>query len=239
MGGQPGGSDDAVATVAVLSDDVRRSLYVYVRGASRPVTRSEAAVAVGVSGKLAAFHLEKLVASGLLRVHADRPAARLPRPGRAPKLYEPSDVEIRLNIPPREYDLMAEILLDAIRRRHRNARTSALRAARERGASIGREARRRVRAGRLGIERAMRLAREVLAAHGYEPTVAKASGQPNVRLRNCPFQRLVTTDRELVCGLNQSLIAGMLDGLGADRLEAVLAPEPGLCCVALRPAPRG
>jgi hypothetical protein len=31
------------------------------------------------------------------------------------------------------------------------------------------------------------------------------------------------------------LIGGLLDELGCDSLQAVLDPEPGLCCVKARP----
>jgi predicted ArsR family transcriptional regulator len=45
---------------------VRRSLYLYVAGQNRDVSRDEAAAAVGVTRGLAAFHLDKLVEEGLL-----------------------------------------------------------------------------------------------------------------------------------------------------------------------------
>ena len=67
----------AVAAIAALDDDVRRALYEHVRAAGVPVTREEAATAVGISRKLAAFHLDKLVELGVLRVRVragDRPA---------------------------------------------------------------------------------------------------------------------------------------------------------------------
>jgi predicted ArsR family transcriptional regulator len=228
------GGEEALTTVFVLADDVRRGLYGVVRRAGRPVSRDEAAAAVGISRKLAAFHLDKLVAAGLLRAHFARPSGGLRRPGRTPKLYEPSDVEVAVTIPARQYDLLAEILLDAVRSGNRDARAAVRRAARERGLRIGREARERLRPGRLGLERAMRLVEQVLAEHGYEP----ASAHRQLRLLNCPFHQLVANDRELVCGLNHALLQGVLEGLGADTLDAALAAEDGVCCVAIRPATR-
>ena len=58
----------------MLADDLRRRMYEFIRRADGPVSRDEAAAAVGISRKLAAFHLDKLVDAGLLE-------ARL-RPGR-------------------------------------------------------------------------------------------------------------------------------------------------------------
>jgi predicted ArsR family transcriptional regulator len=222
------GTDEALAAVFVLEDQVRRTLYGVVRCAGRPVRRDEAAEAVGISSKLAAFHLDKLVAAGLLRSHFARPHG-LRRPGRTPKLYEPSDVELGVTIPQRQYDVLAEILIDALGTGDSDARGAAHRVARERGMAIGQEARERLRPGCLGPERAGRLVREVLADHGYEPT----PGGAGLRLLNCPFHRLVSRDRELVCGLNHAFLEGVLYGLGAD----VLAPEEGTCCVAIRQTP--
>ena len=70
----------------------------------------------------------------------------------------------------------------------------------------------------------------VLADHRYEP---RRDGDARC-LSNCPFDRLAREHVELVCGMNLGLVAGVLDGLGCDTLEAVLDPEPDLCCVKVR-----
>ena len=48
-----------LSAIAVLADDLRRRMYEFIRRADGPVTRDEAAAAVGISRKLAAFHLDK------------------------------------------------------------------------------------------------------------------------------------------------------------------------------------
>jgi predicted ArsR family transcriptional regulator len=50
--------------LALLDEETRGRLYLFVRFQGRPVTRDEAAAHVGVSPRLAAFHLEKLVDAG-------------------------------------------------------------------------------------------------------------------------------------------------------------------------------
>src|SRR4051794_12089236 len=144
---------------------MRRELYDFVRRASGPVTRDEAAAHTGISRRLAAFHLDKLVRGGLLRAHTDRPAAGV---GRRPKVYEPQPGELSVSVPARQYDLLAELLVDAV-----TATTDAdgagqapgaavAEAARQRAGERGREAggraRSTARAGRLGPERALTLA---------------------------------------------------------------------------------
>ena len=61
---------------ALLDDPVRRKLYDYVVAQGREVSRSEAAEAVGIQRTLAAFHLDRLVETGLVDVTFRRPAGR-------------------------------------------------------------------------------------------------------------------------------------------------------------------
>lgn len=114
----PAGSDhlptaDALAAAGALSDELRRQMYAYIRQARRPVSREEAAERAGISRKLAAFHLDKLVEVGLLRAHYE-PIDGIRRVGRAPKLYEPTGAGLHISIPAREHDLLAGILVDAV-----------------------------------------------------------------------------------------------------------------------------
>ena len=237
----------AVAAVAALDDPVRAALYRHARGADGPVTREGAAAAVGISRKLAAFHLDKLVACGLLRspsaaapatVPATAPATAPARRGvgRAPKLYEPTD-GVSVQVPERDHALLAGSLVDAVldQREDESARAAALRVARERGRDLGAAERDRSRPGRLGAERALGLTREVLDRHGFEPS---RRGEC-VQLRNCPFHPLAARAPALVCGLNREFVAGLLDGLQASGVaEAALAPAAGRCCVEIRPRGR-
>lgn len=219
-----------VRAVAALDDELRRGMYAFIRSAGRPVTRDEAAESVGISRKLAAFHLDKLVDVGVLRARSGR-ATGVRKVGRAPKVYEPTDTDIRVSIPPRQYDVLADILLDAVvSEDDETARSAAIRVARERGAGIGAREREQARPGRLGAERAVTLTTELLQRHGFEP----ARESPTcVRLRTCPFHPLAAKAPDLVCGVNHAFLSGVVDGLGAASVEAVLDPRAGECCVEL------
>ncbi|WP_040791762.1 helix-turn-helix transcriptional regulator [Nocardia paucivorans] len=224
--------DTAIGAIAALDDESRRGMYRFIRRARRPVTRDEAAAQVGISRKLAAFHLDKLVEAGLLRARYEAPAG-IRRVGRAPKVYEPTEADVRVGIPERRYEILAEILMGAVldERDGETARQTAGRVAQDRGAELGRAERERLRPGRLGAERALTLVQAVLAEFGFEPDRL----QPTcVRLRNCPFHPLAEREPELVCELNREFCSGLLTGLGADAVQAVLNPRPGECCVELR-----
>jgi predicted ArsR family transcriptional regulator len=163
-------------------------------------------------------------------VHAQRRRIGLP------KVYEPSDLQLGITIPERRYDLVGEILLDAVVEASADEQppAAATRVAMARAIELGERFRWARGLGRLGPERALTLAAEALEDHGYEP---HRLDQRTVELRNCPFHTLARRAPEVVCAVNRSLLEGLLRGLGDQRVEAVLAPRPDACCVELR-APR-
>ncbi|MEV6793051.1 transcriptional regulator [Streptomyces sp. NPDC051320] len=230
-------SDAPVAAVSVLADEQRRRLFGIARRARRPVTREETAAAAGISVKLAAFHLDKLVAAGLLRSRYENPGGA-PRVGRKPKVYEPTDADIRISIPERRPDVIAEILIDAVLTESpgEGARAAALRTARRRGEDLGAAERTRVRPGRLGPERSISAAEVMLERYGFEPD---RQAPTRMRLLNCPFHAQAARSPELVCGINHAFLCGFLHGLQATGVAALLAPRAGQCCVELREPPRG
>jgi predicted ArsR family transcriptional regulator len=228
----PGDPHDApLATLAVLSEEMRWRLYALVRAAHRPVSREEAAASTGISRKLAAFHLDKLVSAGLLRARYDAPLGPR-RVGRTPKTYEPSGADIAITIPARRHDVLADILIDAVRAgaTGEDPRSVAAQVARAKGAEQGASQRERLRPGRLGAERALTVAGEILDEYGYEP---ERETPTQLRLRNCPFHPLSARAPDVVCVVNQAYLGGLLDGLGATSVKVVHDPEPGTCCVRL------
>ena len=100
----------------------------------------------------------------------------------------------------------------------------------ERGRDLGRAERGQLKPGRLGAERALTCAGQLLERHGFEPERATPT---LMRLRNCPFHPMAARDPGLVCAINHAFLSGVLDGLGAATLDATLAPRPGACCVEL------
>ena len=216
--------------LAALKDPARRSLFEFVRRAGRPVTREEAAGGVGVSRKLAAFHLDKLVEAGLLE-SGYRSAGIRRRVGRTPKVYEARREGVHISIPGRQYQALADVLLDALvdEASTGDSREAAVRAARARGLQLGRAE--KVRFQARGASDPAGWVLELVERLGFEPQ-AEAGGV--LRLRNCPFAPLCERAPALVCRLNHEYVTGLVTGLGAASLHPVLAPRPGECCVELR-----
>jgi predicted ArsR family transcriptional regulator len=227
----PGGPD--LASLSTLDDPVRRRLYEIVTRQPGPMGRDEAAATAGVGRALAVYHLDKLVESGLLAATYQRPAGRTgPGAGRPAKLYTRADREFAVTVPPRSYELAARLLVQAVEADTSGQSRGALRqAARRLGGELGRGY--RAEEESRGVPRNDAHGDDVegaLTRQGYEPC-RDADGI--IRLRNCPFHQLAERHREVVCGMNLTLVEGLVEGLGADGWRTVLDPQPGYCCVAL------
>jgi predicted ArsR family transcriptional regulator len=210
---------DRWSAVTSLVDASRRALYDYVRRQDHPVGREEAAEATTMSRNLAAFHLDKLVDAGLLTARYESPPDQPRGRGRAPKVYEAQGDGIAVTIPERHYELIAEILAEAVADDPASVRDTAAQLAQKQGHDAGRSVR------GVGIT-------DALAGLGFEPQVLAGV----VRLRNCPFHALATRHTELICGLNLRFVTGLLDGLD-ERADVHLVPRPGSCCVEVSPRP--
>jgi predicted ArsR family transcriptional regulator len=229
--------EERVTGVASLAEPQRRALYRYVVSRQDAVSKTEAAEAMGVARSVAAFHLDRLVADGLLTAEFRRLTGRQgPGAGRPSKLYRRSATELSVSVPPRQYELAAALLAAAVA----DATTTGAPvaealagAAAARGRKFGEQA--RESAGpRRGRRALLDAALTVLAEQGYEPREQGAE----IVLANCPFHALVDDQRDLVCSMNCDLLGGMANAVGGDVLAARLAPSEGSCCVRLDSPPR-
>jgi predicted ArsR family transcriptional regulator len=218
--------DAQVAAVAALAEPTRRRLYEHVVRSPRPVSRDDVAGAVGVPRPTTAFHLDRLVADGLLDVHYERRSGRTgPGAGRPAKLYRRAECSVSVSLPERRYDLAGELLATAVA----EAEASGERPA----AVLGRQAFERGRELAAGAGAGRDAVLDVLEEHGFEPRVDDGG----IALANCPFHTLAQQHTELVCGMNLRLLEGVVDGVAGSELQASLRPEPGMCCVRLEPPP--
>jgi predicted ArsR family transcriptional regulator len=226
-----------ISGIAALDQPLRRELYRLLSERGGWVTRDEASAALDVPRSVAAFHLDKLVEAGVVEISFERTSGRTgPGAGRPAKLYRRGTLEVSASVPERRYDLAGSLLATAIAESERTGAPiadSLSASARAAGRVIGKEAAEAT--GELTTRATRRRAvLDLLARHGYEPTLGKRG---EIALVNCPFHRLAEEHRSLVCGMNLDFLAGLLEGIGpADRLDARLAPEPGYCCVRIKAA---
>ena len=226
MDGLSAGSFAADAErIGALADPVRLALYRYVSAQPEPVSRDQAAEAVGVARHQARFHLERLEADGLLAASHARLTGRTgPGAGRPAKLYRRAAREIAVTLPDREYELAGRLLSDAVAE---SARTGGpvLDAVNRTFAAYGAAAGAQVDAGAdpLGA------AADALARQGYEP---RRDGS-RVDLHNCPFHALAQAQTDLICRANLCLVAAVAEEVAPERVDARLEPRPDRCCVVL------
>ncbi len=226
------GADDLV-TMGLLAEPQRARIYAHLASAARPQTRQEVCDQLGIGRTLVAFHLDKLQRVGL--VHATRSGAPAAGRGRPPQRYVVSDRELVASVPPRRYELLAEILLRATRDRApgESMCTAAVRVARARGGEIATEFATEKPCEDVRSEEPAEVLTSLLTRLGYAPC---RDEEDALVLTNCPFQRLRVADTELVCSINAALTAGYLDALALNEaMTARLRPCPINCCVVLEP----
>jgi predicted ArsR family transcriptional regulator len=229
--------DDQLADVvgiASLADPLRRRLYRYVVHSDEAVGREAAAAAIGVAVHTAKFHLDRMVADGLLEVEYRRLTGRTgPGAGRPAKLYRRSDRDFSVSLPERHYDLLSDVLADAA------DASVALRlpvdhvapeVAHRHGELHGAEW-----AAREPDDEPIEALARALDDVGYEPHIDDG----RMVLENCPFDRVARDHTALVCGLNLDFVRGVVDGLGCPGVTASLEPGAGRCCVSAQQADAG
>jgi predicted ArsR family transcriptional regulator len=222
-------NDGEISSVAVLNEPVRRALYRYVVERGDDVTRDQAAAALHISRALAVFHLDRLADEGLLDVSFRRlTEKRGPGAGRPSKLYRRSSRQVAVSLPPRRYELAAQLLSAAVDAAKTPETLSALAdVSCSFGEALGREARDRAGSG-AGTPELLDAAMNVLATYGFEP---QAEPELGIRMRNCPFHALAESHRSLTCGMNLTMMEGLVRALQASDVHALLDPQPGHCCV--------
>ena len=225
--------DDAfgrrVTKLGALADPVRRALYRFVADQPGAVSRDQAADGIDVPRHTAKFHLDRLVEEGLLVTEFKRLTGRTgPGAGRPAKLYRRSRREVAVSLPSRRYDLVGDVLADAVERTLGGAAMDA--AVRDAATDAG------TRAAAAGAPdpKAPELERVagVLEPFGYEPRV-----DGDLLLENCPFDRLASDHTDLVCGMNLAFVDAVADGLGCAGVRPELDPDPQRCCVRVRERP--
>ena len=210
------------ATVGALADPTRLALYEYVAGRPGPVGREEASAALGIPLHTAKFHLDRLVEAGLMTTEFRRLGGRSgPGAGRPSKLYRRVDDEVAVSLPARRYDLAGHLLAAAVERAAAGVPLA------EALSEVSREAGRQ--AGEARAPGDLAEVGAALAGLGFEPREEDDA----LTLANCPFDALAQQHTALVCGLNQSFVQGVVDGVEC-AADACLEPEPGQCCVRVR-----
>ena len=204
---------------AVLADDTR--YHIYRRIAEKPgtdVTVADVAAEFGLHPNVARMHLAKLEQAGFLATGFRRAAGG----GRPAKLYRLSDLVVTFGFPPRRYELLSKLALDALAAG--GTRDDALRVCREAGAAEGRRALAGDAEPPHDRAAVATLVTSITEEQGLLPEVAWQDGALSVVVNNCSFRELSGADPDLVCAMHRAFLEGILQvataGLGPLRIDS-------------------
>ena len=204
---------------AVLADDTRYRIYRSI--AEHPgedVTVADIAARFGLHPNVARMHLAKLEQAGFLATDFRRSAGG----GRPAKLYRLSDVVVTFGFPPRRYELLSRLALDALAAG--GSRDDALRACRDAGAEEGRRALAQEPRPPADAAQAADLVQHVAEEQGLLPVVQWRGEELAIVVNNCTFRELSGADPDLVCAMHRAFLEGVLEvvtaGLGRIRIES-------------------
>lgn len=210
---------------AVLADDTRFGIYRHI--AERPgsqVTVVDVAEQFGLHPNVARMHLGKLEQAGFL-VASQR---RSPGGGRPAKLYGLATGVQVFAIPPRRYELLAELALEVVAASATQEAAEAV--CREAGQAEGRRY-----LADVGAQpgRATELAdavRAVAEGQGLLPRVWLDDDGLHVDVRNCVFRETGGRHPDLACGMHRAYLEGVVQALGGTPSGPIGADGESIRC---------
>jgi len=226
--------DRDIERVALLADPARRALYTYVTRRADYVSRDQAAAAVGIARGLAAFHLDKLAADGLLEVAYKRPPGRVgPGAGRPAKVYRRSRSQVSVTLPQRDYETLSRLMVRALDQQMPPAVSLKLREEGRNAGSLMADEARHLAGRRSNRRRLLQAAMDVLWRRGFEPRHQRGE----IVLGNCPFEAVAREHPKVVCEMNLAILEGFVGKLHVKGTTARLERADGRCCVIVRTGP--
>lgn len=187
---------------------------------------------VGLHANTVRFHLDRLVAEGLVLRHVEERT----EPGR-PRLEFRAVARPDAQRDQRSYRLLAEILASFVTGAVPDPAAAATEAGRRWGHYL---TERPAPYQRTSEEEAVTELLNTLSEIGFAPELSPDESHGKVLLRHCPFLEVAEAHREVVCSVHLGLMQGALEEVRApvtaDRLEPFV--EPSLCVAHLAKADR-
>jgi predicted ArsR family transcriptional regulator len=206
-----------------------------VRRAETGMTAAQMVEATGLHPSTVRAHLDQLAESGLLTRHRRGDGS----PGRPPWCYRAvpvTDTEAGASRTDLPYRDLAAALIGHLARDADDPHAAGIRAGRDWGRALAAPH----AAGSERVAPVDGLVR-VLDQLGFTPQVVDRPipGAAVVHLRSCPFLDLALASPDVVCGMHQGVIGGVLGALGASAADTELEPfaVPGACVVRVRTRP--
>jgi predicted ArsR family transcriptional regulator len=189
---------------AVLADPTRYSIYQHVLTTAVPVSAADVAEKFGLHPNVARTHLGKLVDIGLLVATAEKTG----KGGRPGYVYSPSGSAVSLTVPARDFQLLADLLVQSLALLGDGGREAIERIGRTFGRRLGQEAV-QLNTAREQSE-LIRQCAEALHRLGVMTQVGRAAdGSYNLVMKTCGFKEVATVHPEQVCHLCKAMVEGI------------------------------
>ncbi len=212
-------SEHIAQVSTALADPTRRGIMEYLLFSDSPLSVQEVAEHFGLHANAARMHLDKLARGGLLRIVRRRGE----RGGRPANLYGVSGEDWELNLPPRMYKLLADVLARGIsgcgeKVTSRIGEEAFIRGREEAAAGSSTLARLPLEADMRNVAQAWW---EEIARRGHKAELStREDGLVEMRFLTCPFGELSRNHPGLVCDIHRRLEEGLLSLAGRFRLDA-------------------
>jgi predicted ArsR family transcriptional regulator len=189
-----------------LGDNTRYAIYLELARSPRPLATAEIAETLDLHPNTVRPHLERMRDVGLLAIET---VAR-GTVGRPQHRYSIAADAPSLGLEPATFPVLARMLL-RVAASGESGRDGVIDAGRDQGA---------VDAARLGDTDCLTGLVARLDELGFDPALAGDEHGVTVAFTHCPFRELAEANPEIVCGLHQGLVEGIVDGLGGAGVDA-------------------
>ncbi len=202
--------NDAQKLTSALADPTRFSIYQFIASKREAVTVQEIADHFSIHPNVARLHLSKLEDVDLLTSVSDKSG----KGGRPSRLYSVSDQVVSLQFPPRDYQFLANIAIEALASLGEAGESALIKM----GRRMGMEAAKRAIAenhldpSTLPLEKALESIQRLIVAQGLNPDIElMEDGRIRFRVFNCTFYEVVKRFPASVCKMHNALLAGIFE----------------------------
>lgn len=194
----------------MLADPTRFSIYQYITSKREPVTVQEIADEFDIHPNVARLHLTKLEDVELLTSTSEKHG----KGGRPSRLYLLSDQVVNLQFPPRDFQLLADIAINALLELGPDGHKALINTGKRFGYETAKQA--IAKEGKnfagMSVEEKILEIEKLVAAQGLNAEFQLIDERTlKFRVYNCPFKETAKKNPESVCAMHHALLRGMFE----------------------------
>lgn len=202
--------NSVLKVTSALADTTRFSIYEFILKEHKNLTVLDIAGQFGIHPNVARLHLTKLEDVSLI----DSCLQKTGKGGRPGKIYKPAEKAIQLAFPHRDYQLLSNILLEAIGLFGEDGVKMAEAAAQKAGRRSVEEETKSVLSA-LSKEERLQLLSSLTVRTGYTSKVEETEDGLTVQfvIYNCPFKELLEEQAAATCRIHKAFLQGVVNAL--------------------------